>query len=290
MANTPTQNNYQSKKDTFSKITDTLNKSSETLSYEREETQMSNAELLALLNTKDDEGMGWNNPFFYLIFIWLFAMFGGNGFGFGGFGGGYGAYGPYGAFQEISNEFLYSNLNAGQEAIRTSQLATQNGIASLGFDLTNQINAVSQTLGQGLCSTTYELSSKIDASRYDQALSAQQLSRQIADCCCTTNRNIDALANQMSMDTCAIKEAIFRDGEATRALINANTVQELRDKLSAAEMALSNGAQTKDIEQAIDAKVASIVGYPARPPFWAYPFPYHCPTSGGTSGGGTAGA
>ena len=65
MANTPTQNNYQSKKDTFSKITDTLNKSSETLSYEREETQMSNAELLALLNTKDDEGMGWNNPFFY---------------------------------------------------------------------------------------------------------------------------------------------------------------------------------------------------------------------------------
>lgn len=290
MANTPTQNNYQSKKDTFSKITDTLNKSSETLSYEREETQMSNAELLALLNTKDDEGMGWNNPFFYLIFIWLFAMFGGNGFGFGGFGGGYGAYGPYGTFQEISNEFLYSNLNAGQEAIRASQLATQNGIASLGFDLTNQINAVSQTLGQGLCSTTYELSSKIDASRYDQALSAQQLSRQIADCCCTTNRNIDALANQMSMDTCAIKEAIFRDGEATRALINANTVQELRDKLSAAEMALSNGAQTKAIEQAIDAKVASIVGYPARPPFWAYPFPYHCPTSGGTSGGGTAGA
>lgn len=284
MANTPTQNNYQSKKDTFSKITDTLNKSSETLSYEREETQMSNAELLALLNAQDDEGMGWNNPFFYLIFIWLFAMFGGNGFGFG-----FGGYG-YGAAEAISNEFLYSNLNAGQEAIRTSQLATQNGIASLGFDLTNQINAVNQNLGQGLCATTYELSSKIDSSRYDQALSAQQLSRQIADCCCTTNRNIDALANQMSMDTCAIKEAIFRDGEQTRALINANTMQELRDKLSAAEMALSNSAQTNAIEQAIDAKVASIIGYPARPPFWAYPFPYHCPTSGGTSGGGTAGA
>ena len=283
MANTPTQNNYQSKKDTFSKITDTLNQSSETLSYEREETQMSNAELLALLNSQDDEGMGWNNPFFYLIFIWLFAMFGGNGFGFGGFGGGYGA-------QQISNEFLYSNLNAGQEAIRAGQLATQNGIASLGFDLTNQINGMGQTLGQGLCSTTYELSSKIDASRYDQALSAQELSRQISDCCCSTNRNIDALANQMSMDTCAIREAIFRDGEQTRALINANTMQELRDKLSAAEMALSNSAQTNAIEQAIDAKVASIIGFPARPPFWAYP--YHCPTPTPTPtpGGGTTGA
>ena len=282
MANTPTQNNYQSKKDTFSKITDTLNRSSETLSYEREETQMSNAELLALLNSQDDEGMGWNNPFFYLIFIWLFAMFGGNGFGFGGFGGGYGAYGT------ISNDFLFSNLNAGQDAIRASQIATQNGIASLGFDLSNQINAVSQTIGQGLCSTTYELGSKIDAGRYDQALATQQLSRQISDSCCATNRNIDALANQMTMDTCAIKEAIFRDGEATRALINANTMQELRDKLNSAEMALSNNAQTAAIEHAIDAKVASIVGFPARPPFWAYPFPYCPSTSGGTSGGGAA--
>lgn len=280
MANTPTQNNYQSKKDTFSKITDTLNRSSETLSYEREETQMSNAELLALLNSQDDEGMGWNNPFFYLIFIWLFAMFGGNGFGFGGFGGGYGAYGA------ISNEFLFSNLNAGQDAIRASQIATQNGIASATYDLSNQINAVGQSIGQGLCSTTYELSSKIDAGRYDQALATQQLSRQISDSCCATNRNIDALANQVSMDTCAIKEAIFRDGEATRALINANTMQELRDKLNAAEMALSNSAQTSAIEQAIDAKVASIIGFPARPPFWAYP---HCPTPTPTpSGGGAA--
>ena len=280
MANTPTQNNYQSKKDTFSKITDTLNQSSETLSYEREETQMSNAELLALLNAQDDEGMGWNNPFFYLIFIWLFAMFGGNGFGFGGFGGGYGAYGA------ISNDFLFSNLNAGQDAIRASQIATQNGIASATYDLSNQINAVGQSIGQGLCSTTYELSSKIDAGRYDQALATQQLSRQISDSCCATNRNIDALANQVSMDTCAIKEAIFRDGEATRALINANTMQELRDKLNAAEMALSNSAQTSAIEQAIDAKVASIIGFPARPPFWAYP---HYPTPTPTpSGGGAA--
>ena len=121
----------------------------------------------------------------------------------------------------------------------------------------------------GLCSTTYELSSKlilVDMTK----LYRSKLSRQISDCCCSTNRNIDALANQASMDTCAIKEAIFRDGEATRALINANTMQELRDKLNAAEMALSNSAQTTAIEQAIDAKVASIIGFPARPQ--AYPF------------------
>ena len=49
-----------------------------------------------------------------------------------------------------------------------------------------------------------------------------------------------------------------------------------------------NNAQTAAIEHAIDAKVASIVGFPARPPFWAYPFPYCPSTSGGTTGGGAA--
>ena len=50
-------------------------------------------------------------------------------------------------------------------------------------------------------------------------------------------------------------------------------------------MALSNSAQTSAIEQAIDAKVASIIGFPARPPFWAYP---HCPTPTPTPTGGGA--
>ena len=53
------------------------------------------------------------------------------------------------------------------------------------------------------------------------------------DCCCTTNRNIDAVRYEGAQNTCAITNAIHAEGEATRALINANTVQELRDKLEA---------------------------------------------------------
>ncbi len=53
------------------------------------------------------------------------------------------------------------------------------------------------------------------------------------DCCCTTNRNIDAVRYENSQNTCAITNAIHAEGEATRALINANTIQELRDKLEA---------------------------------------------------------
>lgn len=48
----------------------------------------------------------------------------------------------------------------------------------------------------------------------------------IKDAICGTNRNIDAIRYDLST-------AIHAEGEATRALINANTIQELRDKLEA---------------------------------------------------------
>ena len=53
------------------------------------------------------------------------------------------------------------------------------------------------------------------------------------DCCCGINRNIDAVRYESAQNTCAITNAIHAEGEATRALINANTMQDLRDKLEA---------------------------------------------------------
>ena len=55
----------------------------------------------------------------------------------------------------------------------------------------------------------------------------------IKDCCCTTNRNIDAVRFDMSKGFCDVAGAIHAEGEATRALINANVMQDLRDKLEA---------------------------------------------------------
>ena len=53
------------------------------------------------------------------------------------------------------------------------------------------------------------------------------------DCCCGINRNIDAVRYEGAQNTCAITNAIHAEGEATRALINANTMQDLRDRLEA---------------------------------------------------------
>lgn len=55
----------------------------------------------------------------------------------------------------------------------------------------------------------------------------------VKDCCCTTNRNIDSVRFDMSKGFCDVATAIHAEGEATRALINANTIQDLRDRLEA---------------------------------------------------------
>ena len=53
------------------------------------------------------------------------------------------------------------------------------------------------------------------------------------DCCCQLGTRIDAVRYEGAQNTCAITNAIHAEGEATRALINANTMQDLRDKLEA---------------------------------------------------------
>ncbi len=61
-------------------------------------------------------------------------------------------------------------------------------------------------------------------SQYDTLLGFKDAQYQMSNCCCD------------------LKNAIHAEGEATRALLNANTIQELRDRLNTANNALT--AQT----------------------------------------------
>ena len=72
--------------------------------------------------------------------------------------------------------------------------------------------------------TSCNTQKEIIQSRYDGALANQLMQSQLAQCCCD------------------IKTAVHSEGEATRALIQANTIQELRDRLNTANNALT--AQT----------------------------------------------
>ena len=81
------------------------------------------------------------------------------------------------------------------------------------------------------------------------------LSQQLAACCCENRlaianqnalieRGNAFLSNQLNVQTCEIKGAITADGAATRALINDNTLNDLRTQLNDAKINASNSEQT----------------------------------------------
>lgn len=119
----------------------------------------------------------------------------------------------------LGNGGLFGNRNGYGDAAVQGAL-TRSDLFD-GFN-NQDVNAQLRGITNGLCDGFY-------ATR--QGIS--DLGYAVKDCCCTTNRNIDAVRYENSKNTTEITNAIHAEGEATRALINANTIQELRDKLEA---------------------------------------------------------
>lgn len=179
---------------------------------------LSAGDILAL--TKDnDNGMSgaWNNPFIYLV--WL-ALLGGNGGIFGNRNADavQGALTRSDLFEGFNNQDVNSQLRGITNGVCDGFYAINSGMKD-GF-YGNQA-----TIKDGFYSTQ----SAIADSRY-----AMQ------DCCCRTNQNIRELSSEGYKNTCEITTAIHAEGEATRALINANTMQDLRDKLADRDRDLMN--------------------------------------------------
>jgi hypothetical protein len=111
-----------------------------------------------------------------------------------------------------------------------------------GFD-TAEITRKLDGLANGLCDGFYAQNTtmlngfaSITTAVRDAQFAAQQ-------CCCETNRNIDAVRYEAAQNTCAIEKAIHAEGEATRNLIQQNEIQALRDKVADLQLAQSQCAQ-----------------------------------------------
>ena len=135
----------------------------------------------------------WNNPFIYLV--WLAVL--GNGGIFGNRNG----YGDAAVQGALTRSDLFEGFN--------------------NQDVNGQLRGITN----GLCDGFYAINNSLKDGFYGTQAN-------IKDCCCTTNRNIDAVRFDMSKGFCDVAGAIHAEGEATRALINANTMQALRDKLA----------------------------------------------------------
>lgn len=125
-----------------------------------------------------------------------------------------------------------------------SQLGTEvnngfqntNNLVSAGFGRTNDNLSDVRT---SVIAGDMGISNQVLENRYANQLSACQTQRDILTQTNELNTNMltSALQNQAKVDECccSIKNAIREDGEATRALITANTIQDLRDRLTDAQ-------------------------------------------------------
>lgn len=173
-------------------------------------TGLTAADVLALTGEHND-GFG-GVGLIILLFIFLIALF----------GGGFGGLGNRGAAPAIEGDL------------------------QRGFDYTTIVGKL-DGISNGICDSTFALNNNIMNGTYQTQLGLANVTSQMQNCCCETNRNIDAVRYENAKNTCDIVNAIRTDGEATRSLITQNTIQQLRDELDQARSALSNSAQSRYI-------------------------------------------
>lgn len=208
---------------------------------------LSAGDILAL--TRDQDGMGnaWNNPFIYLV--WL-ALLGGNG----------------GLFGNRDNGAL-------QGALTRSDMFE-------GFN-NQDVNSQLRGITNGICDGFYAVNSGLKDGFYgiQGALAENRFAQQ--NCCCEIKGSIKDLSSEGYRNTCEITTAIHAEGEATRALINSNTMQELRDKLADRDREL----QTVNFQLSQQTQTAALVGT-LRP----FPQPAYITCSPYQSTNGTCGS
>ena len=219
---------------------------------------LSAGDILALTREDNDMNQMWNNPFIYLV--WLAVLGGGNG--------------------------LFGNRNSElQGAITRSDLFE-------GFN-NQDVNGQLRGITNGICDGFYAINNGLKDGFYGTqagmkdgfygiqgALAENRFAEQ--NCCCETNRNIDAVRYEGAQNTTAITNAIHAEGEATRALINANTVQELRDRLEARDREVL----ARDFQLSQLAQTANLVSElrPCAKPAYITCSPYTTANACGTCG------
>lgn len=193
------------------------------------ENMMTPADIAAVTRDDHRDGFFGEGGFFWIVVLFLiFGMMGGGGFGWGNNAAMQGA---------ITRGELYEGFNT------NAILQNQNGLMRDNFGLQRDILENRFDAQKCCCDTQKE----ILESRYTTQLGFQAQQAQQAQCCCD------------------LKTAIHAEAEATRQLINQNTMQELRDNLQAAQLQLGNLSQTQTLINAL--RPCPIPAYPSCSPY-----------------------
>lgn len=180
---------------------------------------LSVADALAL--SRNNDGMFGGNGGSWVFFLFFLLAWGGGGFGWGNRDNGALTRG------ELCQDMNFQQVENG---VRGIQQGLCDGFYAMNTGMLNGFNG----LQRDLCTGFANVSAGINQARFD----SQQ-------CCCETNRNIDAVRYENSRNTCDIVNAIREDGALTRAQMTQNQIQDLRDRLQEAQFQNSQCAQNE---------------------------------------------
>lgn len=208
---------------------------------------LSAADVAAVTRNNDDDGWGGGGCWWIWIILiaFLFPMM------MGGWNRGGVETGVQDNF--ISDEFVKRDIFNTNQNVSNTACQTQRDVLENRY--TNQLGLQQLQASQQNCCC--ETQKEILQSRYDAALMVQNMQAQMAQCCCD------------------IKESILADGNATRQLMQENTIQALRDKLADRDRDLQDAysqiarvSQTRTIIDAV--RPTPSPAYLTCSPYFAY--------------------
>lgn len=194
--------------------------------------EMTPADYAAITNNND--GFGGGNGAWWIIILFIFALFGWGGRGFGGGTAGSGAADNYVLASDFAQvERKLDTVNAGLcDGFYAQNTGMLNGFSGVNTAVLTTGNAIQSQLAQCCC----DQKAAIADVNYNMAINTNTISREVERGFCDTNYNMATQHN-------STMQAIDKVGDRVIDWLANNEAQKLRDENQALRLAASQSAQ-----------------------------------------------
>ena len=166
---------------------------------------------VAAVTGHNSNGFGWGDGSFWIIILFLFALMGNNGFGFGnGFGGATG-------YNEVQRGF--------------DQSAVMNGLTGLG----TAVNTGFANAEVSRCNSQANILQAMNMNQSATIQSMNTIANSLQQCCCDNRAGLADLKYTVATENCADR-AVVSDGIRDVITANNSNTQAILDKLCALEL------------------------------------------------------
>jgi hypothetical protein len=178
-------------------------------------------------NSNDGFGFGGGSGAIWILIILFFIMFAGGGFG--GYGANSAAVNGALTRNDLSQDMNFQSL---ENSVRGIQSGLCDGFYAQNTTMLNGLSSMQRDLCTGFAGINSAVNN---------------LGYQMQNCCCETNRNIDAVRYDNSKNTCEIINSVNNGVQSVLNKLCASEITDLRNQLQTAQLALNNNAQTQTL-------------------------------------------